>query len=109
MELVVVGNPSGYDCLDSIVANLTRNGLDNPAEHVDLDDLSDSRVVKRSVAVSFRGPVQTWGRRALREFWDILDNPRGIALPSDIAYLLKQSKRRYEKICAEDSDFLLLE
>ncbi|HVA45465.1 MAG TPA: hypothetical protein VNH11_03690 [Pirellulales bacterium] len=88
MELIIIGNRQGYARLAAVVSSLASKGPPL-MEHVHLDDMFDSWVVKRSVSLNIRAPLENWSRRHLAEYDHAIYGMNSYVLPpsEDINYL----------------------
>jgi hypothetical protein len=103
MELVMCGNQAGYRHLSARILELCQKGLGNLDEHFHLDDSTDSCVVKRSVALNFRGPVAEWRREKFDPYEDLVFENQASAFPASLAYRLGD-RGSYEEISYKKSE-----
>jgi hypothetical protein len=89
MELIVYGNDAGYEWLNEMLDRAFTDYLDDPSEHVHVDDHRGGPVVRRSVALNIRGAVGSWSREALGDYASFVFDRQPTYLPSDIGYLTK--------------------
>jgi hypothetical protein len=107
MELIIFGNQRGYDYLSEMITRLAHSKDSDPSEHVHLDDLVDSVLVRRSVSLNIRAPLGHWNRRGLGEYSGLVYGKNLDRLPPGLEYMTK-TKERYEAVTEKQSDFLKL-
>lgn len=106
MELIIYGNRAGYKWLSDCLKMACTRLLDDPSEHIHLDDWHDRRIVRRSVAVNIRGALSKWSRAGLQQYDTIVFDRQPTYLPAGIEYLSKESFP-YRPPTAEEEPFQL--
>ncbi|HVX11599.1 MAG TPA: hypothetical protein VHC22_10495 [Pirellulales bacterium] len=104
MELIIYGNRAAYTRLATIVRSLSQGPGVPLRDHRHLDDVFDTWVVKRSVALNIRAPLSRWSRANLGEYRSALYAANPHRLPNDLSHL---EPRPYELPDA-DSPYLRL-
>ena len=91
MQLMFVGNPPGLRRLSCVVRDISNDSADSIFAHVDLDDLVDSWIVPRSVAVNIRAPLRKWSKAGLHELAPTIYSRTDYFFPNDVDYLSASS------------------
>jgi hypothetical protein len=90
MELVILGNKAGYKKLVSELNIAIKQYLDNPTEHLHIDDLDCAWVVPRSVSLNIRGPVSAWDKDLLGDYFSLATEKTGSYLPENCDAMTKE-------------------
>ena len=108
MELVILGNGSGYKQFASELSGFAKRNGGNPSDHIHFDDLSDSRLVRRSVSLNVRAPVKHWKRKSFGPYESLVFEKRKEFVPSDLLSY-RQTDEEYEEINIANSEMLKLD
>lgn len=90
MELVILGNKAGYKKLIAELNIAIKQYLDNPTEHVHIDDWCCAWVVLKSVSLNIRGPVSTWDKDTLGDYFAMTTEKTSSYLPENCDYMTKE-------------------
>jgi hypothetical protein len=107
MELVIYGNPAGYDRLAAVFQQAVEECGD-PSSHWHVDD-SPARgrwVLPRSVSLNVHRPLSNWNLESLGTFKTIVTDRQEAFLPE--ARLIPTTPERYEPISPDDCTRLRL-
>ena len=101
MELVVYGNPAGYDRLAAVF----KRSADDPGdasnhEHIDDSTMRGRWLVPRSVSLNVRSPLPRWDLESLGPYKTVVANRQKDFLPD--SRLISVAPERYQPISAED-------
>ncbi|MCH8073176.1 MAG: hypothetical protein IIA09_14615 [Proteobacteria bacterium] len=101
MELIIYGNNAGYLELAECYEYACTQYLNDPSDHMHLDDYMDRRIVRRSVALNIRGPLESWSRGGLKNYGAFVFERQSTYVPDDIEYLTKKLRPYYDPVPGE--------
>ncbi|PCJ51356.1 MAG: hypothetical protein COA79_26495 [Planctomycetota bacterium] len=90
MELIIYGNIKGYNKLIEELEHSIKNYVNKPDEHSHIEEGWSDYVVKRSVSLNIRGPLQTWNVEELDCYKEYLIERQPTYLPDDCSYMTKK-------------------
>ena len=85
MELMIGGSREGFGFLRDEFSKLLARRSDDPDDHEHVDD-DAALLLLPAVYLNIRGPVETWSKQALGDYWDAFVLKNDGRLPSGVSH-----------------------
>lgn len=89
MELIIYGNINGYNELIESIEYSIANYINRPDEHSHIEEGWCDYIVKRSVSLNIRGPLQNWDVQQLGDYSKFITERTKQYYPDDCSHMEK--------------------